>query len=318
MERVDVVVPCYRYGRFLSESVGSVLGQEGVDVRVLIVDDASDDNTAEVAAELAALNPRVEVATHRVNRGHLVRHNEGLAWATAEYAVILSADDALTRGALARATRVMNDHPNVGFVYGPAIRTANPTAHPYAPPRRVRYRVVPSRRWIRDFCQRWVNPVTHPTAVVRTRVCRQVGGYRADLKHAGDMEFWFGCGMHGDVGVLAARQAYYRVHGANMHCTFDGLAAIGQKKAALDAAFERYGRELPDAARMQKRASRQIAVGALRHARRALGRGDAEACRALLTYVAELDATLPRARWMQWRHVQWRLARAGRSAAAGA
>jgi len=42
---VDVVIPCYNYARFLSRCVDSVLQQQGVDVRVLIIDDASSDDT---------------------------------------------------------------------------------------------------------------------------------------------------------------------------------------------------------------------------------------------------------------------------------
>ena len=49
MSRVDVIVPCYNYGRFLRECVESVLSQP-VDVRVLIIDDASTDDTPQVAA----------------------------------------------------------------------------------------------------------------------------------------------------------------------------------------------------------------------------------------------------------------------------
>jgi GT2 family glycosyltransferase len=45
LSSVDVVVPSYRYGRFLRQCVESVLSQEGVDVRVLIIDDASPDDT---------------------------------------------------------------------------------------------------------------------------------------------------------------------------------------------------------------------------------------------------------------------------------
>src|SRR3954469_9924498 len=45
MNSVAVVVPCYRYGQFLEDSVGSVLSQRGVDVRVLIIDDASPDDS---------------------------------------------------------------------------------------------------------------------------------------------------------------------------------------------------------------------------------------------------------------------------------
>ena len=54
MPSVDVIVPCYNYGRFLRECVESVLDQDGVDVRVLIIDDASADDTPDVGRALAA------------------------------------------------------------------------------------------------------------------------------------------------------------------------------------------------------------------------------------------------------------------------
>ena len=81
MSRVDVVVPCYKYGHFLRECVESVLSQEGVDVRVLIIDDCSPDQTPEVAAELVQEDKRVEYRRHKVNHGHVDTYNEGLDWA---------------------------------------------------------------------------------------------------------------------------------------------------------------------------------------------------------------------------------------------
>ena len=49
MTSVDVFVPCYNYGRFLEMNVTSVLNQEDVDVRILILDDASSDDSRDVA-----------------------------------------------------------------------------------------------------------------------------------------------------------------------------------------------------------------------------------------------------------------------------
>ena len=72
MSSVSVVIPCYNYGRFLRDAVHSVLtGQDGVDVRVLIIDDASTDNSVEVAKALAEEDFRIEIAVHGVNRGNI-------------------------------------------------------------------------------------------------------------------------------------------------------------------------------------------------------------------------------------------------------
>jgi cellulose synthase/poly-beta-1,6-N-acetylglucosamine synthase-like glycosyltransferase len=41
--RIDIIIPCYNHGHFLYQCVDSVLGQVGVEVRVLVIDDASPD-----------------------------------------------------------------------------------------------------------------------------------------------------------------------------------------------------------------------------------------------------------------------------------
>jgi glycosyltransferase involved in cell wall biosynthesis len=116
---IDVIVPCYRYGRFLRQCVESVLAQ-GQPVRVLVIDDASPDDSAEIAAELAARDPRVALTRHRANKGHIATYNEGIEWAASPYVLLLSADDYLLPGALTRAVRVMEMHSEVGLVFGNA------------------------------------------------------------------------------------------------------------------------------------------------------------------------------------------------------
>src|ERR1700674_936435 len=109
MSTVDVVIPCYNYARYLRSCVESVLSQRHVDVRVLIIDDASSDDTAEIAADLAMSDPRVEFRQHKTNKGHIATYNEGLlGWSTADYLVLLSADDMLVHDSLMRATRIMD------------------------------------------------------------------------------------------------------------------------------------------------------------------------------------------------------------------
>jgi glycosyltransferase involved in cell wall biosynthesis len=118
------VVPCYRYGRYLERAVASVLDdQPGVDVKVLIIDDASPDGSGEVALHLAARNPRLEAVVHRQNGGHIATYNEGvLDWADSTHSVLLSADDLLTPGSLCRSVDLLDANLQVGFAYGYALR----------------------------------------------------------------------------------------------------------------------------------------------------------------------------------------------------
>ena len=71
MSKVNVVVPCYNYGRFLADCVSGALDdQPGMDVRVLIIDDASQDDSAEIAQKHAASDDRVDVRVHRQQGPH--------------------------------------------------------------------------------------------------------------------------------------------------------------------------------------------------------------------------------------------------------
>ena len=241
MSSIDVIVPCYKYGHFLTECVQSVLVQSGVDVRVLIIDDASPDNTIDVATRLAAADPRVRVIRHSVNKGHITTYNEGLEWASAEYVLLLSADDYLLPDALSSSVELMDKHPDVGFTYGKAIiitPAGNDLETVYREQKRG-WQISDGRTFIRRSGA--FNIVPTPTAVVRTALQKRVGGYRHELPHSGDMEMWLRLAAYGSVGVIDSYQAAYRLHDSNMSLAYydDGAVPdLRHKKAAIDCFLE--------------------------------------------------------------------------------
>src|SRR5882672_12663621 len=213
--RVSVVVPCYNYGHYLEGCVGSVLSQEGVDVDVLIVDDASPDGSVEVAKGIAERDERVRVLAHERNCGHIATYNEGLALCRGDYTVLLSADDLLVPGALARAAAVFARYPEVGFVYG---RTVYFTDSPLpAPGTSTGQHVVwDGIAWARSRCEIGRGGIVSPEVVVRTELQQEVGGYRPELPHSGDTEMWLRFALRADVAYVDADHAYYRMHAASM------------------------------------------------------------------------------------------------------
>jgi glycosyltransferase involved in cell wall biosynthesis len=294
MSRVDVIIPCYRYAHYLGACVESVLGQSHADLRVLILDDASPDHTPEVASALVARDPRVEYRRHEANRRHIATYNEGLDWASGDYALLLSADDELVPGALARAAALMDAHPEVGLVYGRQIHfsTERPPARPDPGP--CSGRVLGGEGFIRSFCESGSNPVATPTAVVRTALQKALGGYRADLPHTADMELWLRFGASAAVGVLDADQAFKRQHASNMQHDYVGtsLGDIAQRKAAFDVFFAGTGSSIEGRAELRALADRAIAWEAFWAASEAIDRGDPARCRELLDFAVGFEPGL--------------------------
>ncbi|MGE5320428.1 MAG: glycosyltransferase family 2 protein [Hyphomicrobiaceae bacterium] len=279
MTSISVVIPCYNYGHFLEEAVTSVLDdQPSVDVRVLIIDDASPDNSAEAARKIAARDPRVEVAVHAANKGNIATYNEGLLeWADGDYCVLMSADDRLTPGALRRARDLLDANPGVGFVYGYPLWIM-PGAELPVPRTKVRgWSVWPGQWWLQRRYRDAENPITSPEVVVRTSVQKRVGGYDPRLPHAADMEMWMRLAANADVGfVRGADQAYYRLHEQNMRKSFTELMDLRQRRLVFEVALDRYGDRLPDPERSSGLVLRKIAQMAVSAAGRAYDREGAQ------------------------------------------
>nr|WP_237545758.1 glycosyltransferase [Streptomyces sp. SID1046] len=262
----------------MADCVKSVLDeQEGVDVRVLIIDDASPDDSAEVARALAATDPRIEVRVHETNKGHIATYNEGLLeWADGDYVALLSADDRLVPGALVRAAALLDAHPEAGFAYGRPLRFRHGGPLPAARTRSTGSVVYPGRWWLDRRFREGTGCITSPEVVVRTSLQRKVGGYDPELPHAGDIEMWMRLAAHADVGYIrGADQAFYRVHGDNMSTTdFGGqLDDLRQRLVAFDSVLAKCGGLLPGSDRLALSARTRLARYALRRAYRAYDRG---------------------------------------------
>jgi glycosyltransferase involved in cell wall biosynthesis len=243
MASIDVLVPCYRYGRFLTECVESALTQADVDVHVLIIDDASPDDTAEVAANLVRADTRVTFIRHEVNKGHIATFNEGIGLATRDYFLLLSADDYLLPGALKRACELMEEAPEVGFAFGNAlILQDNGVFEPSRPFGKETHNGASHTMTGLEFITYCgaTNIVPTPSVVVRTSLQKQAGGYRPELTHAGDYEMWLRLAALADVGFVDADQAVYRVHMNNMSRSYmaEMLPDIEQRKLALEFFFK--------------------------------------------------------------------------------
>jgi hypothetical protein len=173
--------------------------------------------------------------------------------------LLLSADDYLLPGALSHSVNLMDAYPEVGFTFGKVIvindncstretNTVNNVAD------KVGWRILTGLEFIELSGARDIVPT--PTAVVRTKLQKRLGGYRPELPHSGDMEMWLRFAAHASVGKLESYQAAYRRHSSNMSLDYTAktwLLDFKQRKAAFDTFFQTCGYVLPNAHQLQNK-----------------------------------------------------------------
>jgi hypothetical protein len=313
MSSIDVIVPCYKYAHFLKECVESVLAGGVPAVRVVIIDDASPDNTAEVANALARSDARVNVIRHPVNKGHIATYNEGIEWVSADYLLLLSADDYLLPGALRRATDLLDAHPEMGFVFGNVINSAesgirnSPDLEPIGD--KVGAQVMSGLEFIRLIESKGtINIVPTATAVVRTSLQKRVGGYLSELPHSGDLEMWLRLAAYASVGSLETYQAVYRRHGQNMQTDYynvkRGLPDMAQRKAALDCFHQSCKSQLPNADQIHRDLLRPLGGESIKLAHAAFDEGDRETSDQFARIAAETDPQIKHS--AGWKTLFWK------------
>jgi glycosyltransferase involved in cell wall biosynthesis len=171
--KISVVIPAYNAARFLPRCLNSVLAQTLKPDEVIVVDDGSTDNTAEVAEALGA-----RVISRR-NGGLSAARNTGIKSASNEWIALLDADDLWAPDKLERQAACVG--PNTVLVYT-GIRIFDDKG------------IFDQRRGVEPTMAlkilRYRNPITPSSALVRRDAVEQDGGFREDIRACEDWEMW--------------------------------------------------------------------------------------------------------------------------------
>lgn len=114
---VSVIIPTYNGAHFLGRAIQSVLNQTYSTFELIIVDDKSPDNTAEVVKRFD--DPRLKYIRHEVNQGAATARGTGRHSSFGEIIAFLDQDDAFHPEKLEEHVAFLNDHPDIGFTYNP-------------------------------------------------------------------------------------------------------------------------------------------------------------------------------------------------------
>lgn len=204
---VTVYIPCRNYGCFLKQSVESVFEQLYTHWELIIVDEASTDNSVEVAQELCRIHPDKVTLIQNKNAIGLQRlANHVLGIAKGKYMVRLDADDWLDECALLLLVAKLESTPDTGLVYGNYFYT-DPDGQVLGMERRHK---------LGDEDTVGHLPPHGACTMFRTRALKTVGGYSEDVNAQDGWELWYKLYNRIGAASLDVPIFYYRQHGDSL------------------------------------------------------------------------------------------------------
>ena len=116
--KVTVAIPTYNRSGLLKGALQSVLAQDYEDVRVIVLDNASTDDTETVVQSLA--DSRVTFIRNETNVGPLVNWNRAIELNSSQYLNVLPDDDLMLPGFIRESVTILDRHRNAAFSFTPA------------------------------------------------------------------------------------------------------------------------------------------------------------------------------------------------------
>lgn len=196
-ERVSIVLPTYNGSRHLSESIESCLAQTHADLEVIVVDDASDDDTPEVLRRCR--DPRLRILRHETNRKLPAALNTGFASSSGNFLTWTSDDNRYHPDAISKMLAALHRNPEAGLVYA-GFRLIDPSGNVT---RTVE--AEPPRMLVRK-------PVVGACFLYRREVYEQIGDYRQERAGIEDYDYWLRVAARFTIVALPEILYDYRVH----------------------------------------------------------------------------------------------------------
>jgi glycosyltransferase involved in cell wall biosynthesis len=205
MALVSLIIPCYNQAYYLSEAIESALAQSYPYFEIIVVDDGSLDNTAEVAARYPGV-----CCIRQDNQGLAAARNTGLRESRGEYLVFLDADDRLLPGALEAGLHCLIAHPECAFVSGHYRYIKEDGSflieHPQEKIEGDHYRAFLRGNYVG----------MHATVIYRRAALEQVGGFNTSLPACEDYDLYLRLAKQFPISRHHEVVAEYRQHGSNM------------------------------------------------------------------------------------------------------
>jgi glycosyltransferase involved in cell wall biosynthesis len=213
MATVDVIIPAFNGAKYLPAAIESVISQTFDDWQIVLVDDGSTDNTAEVVAPyMDRLGSKIRYIKQE-NRGLPAARNTAIRASTSEFLALLDADDVWLPCRLEESLKAMAERPQAGLAYG-LIRGIDPEDRPFG------------STWVGNLKDPAGHIATHiftrkvelpcPTITFRRRCIEEVGVFDEAMRATEDRDLWLRIALRYEIAFVPKLLAYYRLSPESM------------------------------------------------------------------------------------------------------
>lgn len=222
---VDIIVPVFNYGHFLDDCLQSVVTQTFRNFKVIVIDNASTDNTQEVAESWCENDSRITYVRNETNIGSSHSCIKAYRMGEAPYVVFLSADDQLAPSFLEKTTAGLDAYEDCSFAYSLCSRLQDGVnifgqnlflpMLPTGPHDILNYLAFTN----------WIYP---SFSLIRRASLGEIGAFEIYesakpemlLQGLGDHFMWSNLCVAGKAYVVNERLGIYRIHGASETAKF--------------------------------------------------------------------------------------------------
>jgi teichuronic acid biosynthesis glycosyltransferase TuaG len=233
MPLVSVVMPSYNHEEFVSQSIESVLGQDFDDFELIIVDDASTDQSRQIIQKYAAEDSRIRVILHEANRGISKTLNDGTEAAEGNFIAIIASDDVWARDKLTKQLAVTASNENlIVWSEGEVIdHKGQPVGKSFS-----EITEAVSRKKSGDIFEELLrrNYIFASTLLYKRMNLGEIR-YDESLMYLNDYKFVLDLARKYEFYYIAEPLAQYRVHWKNTISGSDPEAEKRRRRAHLDA-----------------------------------------------------------------------------------
>jgi glycosyltransferase involved in cell wall biosynthesis len=192
---VSIICLCYNQARFLNEALQSVLTQDYPNLELILVDDASTDDSVSLMRAFVAEHPGTQLLPISVNGGNCRAFNQGLALARGKYVIDLAADDVMLPKRVSRqvaAFEALDDSYGVVYTNARLIDENSADLGLFYSDQKVISQLPIGDVYRAVLGKTFICP---PTMMMKKRVLDELGGYDESLNYE-DFDFWVRSSRH--------------------------------------------------------------------------------------------------------------------------